>query len=740
MAVTAPFRFVRIWRRVYLPAWGELVTHDVPFADGLSGEATITVTARTPLVVGGPRRKAVKGPGPNGGREGEVWPFHLPDGTWALPGSTLQGMTRAILEIATFARLGHRIDNRRFAYRDLRNTATAKRHYGNRLSINVGGKVTPHSKAGWLIGPPERAVIVPCEHARIHVSELIGRRLGIAGRVPPERLDPGDRDNIPVRKNDAYQRIRWFSGGVMTRLDGAFRLQEPPEGGWSHQNGNIRIDYDKATFAAPGASGAVEGTVVITGKPQDGIGAGQKKLDFVFHTPDRSRAATFGGARPIDPDVWAAFALSHLESRGREENPNWTFWKPEFEAGRPVPVFYWEEGGRISTFGTAFAFKAAHRGSTHDLLRNSAPEHFAAPGDPLDLPDLIFGAAAEAEGAGGLKRRVVFGLGRSDFEGNAIALRQAANLLGAKPGFFEIYVRQREGGPRQGEPLATYTPIDDRERHLSAPELAGVKIWPAGDWSEDAGPDALLRDSPVGQASVQTRLNVLPAGARFTVPMTFHNLRPMELGAVLWALSFGEAAAFGRDPAAIRRRHRVGMGKPFGFGTVSLQVDLSVDEDDRCAIDFVKAFEHHMAHPSAIGSAWLKSKNVVALLTASDPALNPSADLRYMPLQGEDRRNRAIPGTYVGERAAMRVLGDYVQGVELQALRAPAPPASPVAPPQPLVVGARIRFKPNRAHAGLEGVLVSVRDEPNPRCKIRLDGGRVVTERASQFEVIASPS
>ena len=56
MTVNAPFRFARINRWIYTPAWAPLVSHDVPFADGLSGTATVKVVAKTPLIVGGRRR------------------------------------------------------------------------------------------------------------------------------------------------------------------------------------------------------------------------------------------------------------------------------------------------------------------------------------------------------------------------------------------------------------------------------------------------------------------------------------------------------------------------------------------------------------------------------------------------------------------------------------------------------------------------------------------------------------
>ena len=41
MTISLPSRFARINRWIHLPAWGPLASHDVPFADGLSGTATL---------------------------------------------------------------------------------------------------------------------------------------------------------------------------------------------------------------------------------------------------------------------------------------------------------------------------------------------------------------------------------------------------------------------------------------------------------------------------------------------------------------------------------------------------------------------------------------------------------------------------------------------------------------------------------------------------------------------------
>ena len=50
MTVHAPFRFAPINRWVHFPAWADLVSHDVPFKDGLSGEIDLEIRAETPLL------------------------------------------------------------------------------------------------------------------------------------------------------------------------------------------------------------------------------------------------------------------------------------------------------------------------------------------------------------------------------------------------------------------------------------------------------------------------------------------------------------------------------------------------------------------------------------------------------------------------------------------------------------------------------------------------------------------
>ena len=634
MPITAPFRFARVNRWIYEPAWASLVSHDVPFADGLSGEAEVEITARSSILVGGDRRRA------DVTRVGEVRPFQLPDGTYAIPGSALQGMARSILEVAGFGRLGPWVADRKFGIRDLSGTPTAREHYQSRLSTNTGGHVTIHSKAGWLMKSPNGSpCILPCEYARIHLNDVWSFKNALhagAGAPPQSILD---------RRSDAKERYRWFMTGLQggrAALDANFDID--PLTRHRHSNNNITITYSRCRHTMTG--GGTPGTLVLTGKPQRGLGPGRKKLEFVFHGPDRPTARSTGSsaALAVEDDVWEAFLLLHEEQPGRDVNPNWDFWKSEFYAEHPVPVFYWREGGRVATLGTAFAFKAAHPKSARDLLGHSHPGHLKPVDEmKLDLAHLIFGVAAEHDGGRGLKRRARFGLARANGRPQPRAPANPSILLGPKPSYAGLYVRQRNDNQPipNNDPMATYRPLrQPHNPHIHRPELSGVKIWPARG-SGQFNPGQVPHDL-AGNRKVQTDLVTLPPGTMFRSRMTFHNLRPVELGALLWALSFGDVAAFGNDPNALTKRHRLGMGKPLGLGEVTVRVTgLAMEpacvagDPERTAIsaeELVSGFAAHMASDVAYGPDWHESKQVRALLQAAAPTPSAAPDLEYMTL------------------------------------------------------------------------------------------------------------
>lgn len=706
MAVDAPYRFAPVHRWIYEPAWSEFVSHDVPFMDGLSGSVTVEIEATTPVLVGGPRRKATEG------EAGEVWPFKLASGDYALPPSALQGMVRSLLEIVGFGRLGDWIDERRVGYRDLGDSETAQVYYKSRMTSKSGRVITQHAKAGWLLRDGDRIRLVPCQFARIDFSEI----KMLAGGAS------SDPANVLGSRNDARRRYQWFLGATglgRAALDKPVYL-DPPQA-YRHANNSIDITYSRAFTAAQPGRRAIDSTLIFTGKPQNGVGARQKKLEFVFHAPNRVGAAAAPAASALDvpKDVWRDFNDIHGAKPGRAENPAWSFWKDALLDEQPVPAFYLEEGGEITTITMAFMGKTALDLSTHDDLRNSTPAHVRErKGRPLDLPCTIFGDVAADDPAAGLKRRASFDLAIAKLPPNGrVEPSNPTVLLGPKPSYFPSYIRQPSYAPPgqlpNGVPHAVSASSAGagaqlKPEHLH-PELAGVKLWPANDTCTfpDLPPAPQLGQGP--NCSTHIVLNALPKGTTFTTTLRFHNLRPIELGAVLWALSFAEAAAMRGKISEVKFRHRIGMGKPYGLGSVRIALtNLAARFNDparkgeAATVDgMVEAFVAHMSAvygaarkdiDQAPGKKWLESVQVKAVLKAADPSMNGNVPRTYMGLG-----HRTEANTYVGERALGHFLPAYVAGDEFNrpksgGLGAEASGRGP--PPEPQmrwVKGARVR-------------------------------------------------
>lgn len=658
MTVKAPFAFARINRRVWFPEWAELVSHDVPFADGYCGSIEFDFELLTPLLVGGPRRRATAE------APGEVWPFRLPDGRYAVPASSLQGMVRNVLEVATFGKLAPFVDDLRFGLRDITPNVTGKALYGNRIARKSENIIYPRTKAGWLVRSPDgpRPLIVRCELARIEHSEVAKLPLPNACGDLLDVLERNGR--FSERRGEQWskeapQRYEALLGPRPHSKD-ALNIDVTVEAAAPHEHSRGPVFYARCR---PG--GPTRGTLVITGKPLGTVkpdGSRRlhtKHLEFVFHSPDRSGAASSSEAELVEAGVWRDFLSIHRPDvgSGKSINPNWAYWQDDFLRGLPVPIFYLEEKGKIRALGTAFMLKMAMPLSTHDLLRNSSRSHVDR--DRYDLPSLIFGASRRSHRTA-LKKRASFDMAVATIPAGMKALvktRHGVALLNPKPNYYPIYVRQHpylsQRLPEEA-PYATYASLPGPEAANRTPELAGVKIWPATYncylTPTEGTPPTMLRE-----------LNALPVGTRFErVMLRVHNLRAVEIGALLWALTFGQKETLNGRAGGLC--HKLGMGKPFGLGSILIEiaaVDL-LPNDGRHVPDrqqFVRTFEDTMEHVYSTmandsGRKWAQSPQVLALLKSANPELQDDRSLTYLDGfagYAAARRNNEFLGAYVPE-------------------------------------------------------------------------------------------
>jgi hypothetical protein len=159
---------------------------------------------------------------------------------------------------------------------------------------------------------------------------------------------------------------------------------------------------------------------------------------------------------------------------------------------------------------------------------------------------------------------------RRDEEGPARAL---AGRVGFGPAFAEANPQPKPKAPIEGvfgTPRESYYPFYLRRAANASGD--GTQCYD-DDHAIPAGRKRYVvrqtaRQLPQGNAneSVLNRVAFLPEGTRFSGTVRFHNLDPVELGALLWVLRFG-------DWSGNRYRHQIGRGKAQGYGVIRADIE-----------------------------------------------------------------------------------------------------------------------------------------------------------------------
>ena len=599
---TAPYGFVPLNEVVVHPDWAQPKTdddssrqvapplQDVPFEDGICGEIEVEITAETPIFIRGT------------GRPSDF--FQLPDGRYAVPSTSMRGALRNVVEIASFSRMRD-VNNHRYAVRDLRNRDL----YGQFMSEIVENLLTgkkepmPLVNAGWLgrvegDGGFEYRIDV-CDFAKIEYAQLKEQ----AQRAGVPRFDPG-------RKQSA--RDKYESWGVGRSREVSVRAN------------NIRGEGPRliSNFGKTGGERAPqrEGALVFTGQPVPyrGRGSKAKHHDFVF----------FDGTicqLQVDPSVYRDFEFAHSDrgqqnslNRSHIPNEEWGFWEPELQRGGKVPVFFIvDDSHQVTALGLAMMFRLPYRNSIKDAVRNAQGDERQDHG--LDFAEAVFGTVRGQRSSPlpiALKSRIDFS--HAVAENTPEPMGPVTTILGGpKASYYPNYVEQDPARPGTG-PRSLWTTWQDE----------GVQ--PRG-WKRYR-PHEPFEQPTQQHGRVSTTFKPLPMGTSFKFSIYVHNLRPIELGAILWALDFGG------DPDA---RHALGMGRPLGYGRSKMRV---LEHSATSALgesvqldDCVEAFSDYMEGQLAqAGGQWSQSVQTLELVALARPV---APDVARYQILGRGRGN-----------------------------------------------------------------------------------------------------
>jgi CRISPR-associated protein (TIGR03986 family) len=584
--IRAPYNFVPLNKAVVTPYWVPFVSHDVPFEDGLCGEFEVVIKAESPIFVkdGMGQEEAKKYFDQNGK---QIKPFrfnHDAEGRFFVPGSSTKGMVSNVLEVLSFGGILDRLTERKYALRDL--SGTMKDQY---LKDFKPDKIY----CGWL--------------KKAGHKEYIIEDCGFPGRISHREIE----DKLGVEFSTYFSQ----GGRFNAKNDKEKSAQKKYElfSNKSRVHG-FEFEYDSAgrLVYTINEESASKGTLVFTGQPghrkqvADRKNGGMKwtghHLEFIFWN-------NVVEEHNLDESVSKDFFDANYEYDKTQWSEDWKVWRNELENNQSIPVFFSKDDkGKVLHLGLSYLYKLPYKNAVQDAVKKVQLQH------GRDLAEAIFGYIDKE---GGLKGRVHFG--HAYAVNTPEELSEAREVLaGPKASYFPNYIRQDINNGR----VQRYNTFMDEK-----PEISGWKRYPVH--HRDATPKH--NPPPQGNDKVVTRFKPLAAGAEFKFTIRYHNLKPIELGALLSALTFHNTQ---------NTFHSLGMGKPLGYGKVKLSVQgIENKEDHLLAFECYMNVELKHTQPE-----WHILPQVQDLVTMAQEhhTDKPEAQLEYMKLDPKGKNNEFV--------------------------------------------------------------------------------------------------
>ena len=531
--------------------------------------------------------------------------YRLPNDEYAIPGSSLRGMIRNVLEIISFGKMKN-VDNKRYGVRDLYSS-----FYQEKLSKEIANKeYKSQTRAGFLKFIDGKWAVTTCDYARIE-HQLLEKQLR---RTRLRGLDV----------NTKYQ--RWLSSEKNLNTNFSHGGEVPYNHDKQMKNGRMRelvLHYKKVTAL----KGSLEGSVVFTGAMQN------KHMEFVFFnrsTTIELNESVIQGFLGIykESDHWKV--LQNLEKANNFPNG--------------IPVFYLlNENNDIASLGLSQMYKLAYTNSITDMIKHTSPQHLE--NNHLDLAELIFGTLDDDNGKQSLKSRVSFSIATCDKKYNAVSIFSKQAILNSpKPTYYPNYIKQEvREGRLVGSQYQTY---------MDKAKLRGWKRYPVQ--PKENIPE--LTKEQRQKTDIQINLNPIEASQEkpisFNGKVRFHNLKHAELGALIWALTWGDDDTL---------YHSLGMGKSFGLGRVQVNIedmDIIANNTSKtptsqdCLNTFISTM--NQAYKNCFPSnqySWELSPNMLTLTAMANPEMAKNKTLKHMDLQSfSDARHmdrRWVLGQYI---------------------------------------------------------------------------------------------
>lgn len=405
--------------------------------------------------------------------------FYSPGGMLKIPGSSLRGMVRNLVEIVSFGKFTIFEDKLLF-YRGLAdNCVNFRKEYGRNMSsrINQGSATMFKFNAGYL------------------------KREGLEYYIIPAKLENGKQFS-QIKKRDKSEEFI-----IERRADGKYLV----------------------------VSGNMEG----------------KKHDWLINEPNWNAEKINISSEDIHSYILDENRYKDDDEKKKEcdKKDGDLLRLLKCSEEKIVPCFYvrWTDSkgrDRIS-FGHTGYFRLAYKKTIGDHIPQSLKSK-----DTIDMAESIFGKESSHASRLYFEDAVIIP-GKND----VLLPRISPKILsGPKPTTFQHYLRQDY---IDKEILRYYTRQNDKDKKIlnhwnSDCEIRGYKLY----WHRI---DNNWREAEPINDKLHTIITPVKPNTKFSFRIRFENLTDIELGAVLFVLSLPQG-----------HYHKLGMGKPYGLGSVEI--------------------------------------------------------------------------------------------------------------------------------------------------------------------------
>lgn len=513
--IKAPYNFVPLENKAFYPSWANHISQDIPFEDGVSGSIEYTIEAKTPIFVRNGYTDREK-------PDSTFSKTH--DGKFFIPGTSIKGEIRNVLEILSFGKMTQ-VQDARFGIRDLSNNPEGKFYKQNIQNVHCG----------WLYK----------RLAEDGSEEYFINDCGEPGRISPEQIDNLRRTNLTefglqftIDRNNAdkdteeYLRSAYYNYKEILKLNLTDVNKRLDDIEYSLHN-SFSGSYDTyGKFITNFDPNGRSGSIVVTGQSSrreqrynrqlDRLKWEGKYYEFVFFESNTNEK--------VESQIVDDFITVHKNNYDYKN-----IWNRYLNEGKRVPVFFMRRNGNlgpIDAIGLAYMFRIP----TANFIKGAIPIELQS-NRRKDLAECIFGTAKESLKQ--LKGRV--NISHAFACGTPAECNIVTTILGSpKPSYGPLYASSGTWNDANAQ-------------------IKGRKRYPVR---------TTLLPPNEGTDSQTCKFKPLAQGTSFKGRITFHNLKECELGALIAALTFN-----GHPECC----HSIGEAKPLGYGKVKISIDkLSV--------------------------------------------------------------------------------------------------------------------------------------------------------------------